>query len=336
MKALKSSPRRRACIQLAIATAGTMSGMLAPAHAADSHGYPNRPIRFVVPFTAGGNTDMIARLVAKTMQGDIGQPVVVDNRPGAGGNIGAATVAKSAPDGYTLLVGTVGTSAINPAIYASMPYNAEKDLVPVTMVATTPNVLVVNRDVPARNVKELTQFVKTAKEPVAYGSPGVGTTVHLSGEMYKTMTHGAMIHVPYKGSAPAMTDLLGGQVKMMFDNASSVLPFVKSGKVRALAVTSATRLQSLPDVPTMEEAGVKGFVMGTWVGVYAPAGTPPEVVARLNTVLMGALQKAELREQLVGIGAQPDPRSTAEFRTFDAAEKARWGGFVRKAAITAE
>ncbi|KJK21998.1 hypothetical protein UB46_24625 [Burkholderiaceae bacterium 16] len=321
-------PSRRALLA-ALAAATACAALPAQADT-----YPSRPIRVVVPFAAGGNTDIVARLIGRDLQKALGQPVVVENRPGASGNIGADIVAKSAPDGYTLLMGTVGTNAINASFYRKMPYDTAKDFTAVAMVASVPNILVVNPSVPARNVKELTQFVKSENGRATFASSGAGSSIHLSGELYKVMTGTAMVHVPYKGSALAVTDLMGGQVQIMFDNAPTSLPFVKSGKLKALAVTGARRMAALPDLPTMEEAGLPGFVTGSWFGLFAPAGTPREIVAKVSDAVMAAMRRPEFREQLVNAGAEPDPRPSTEFQSFALAEKVRWEKVVKAAGVS--
>src|SRR5438034_5972010 len=236
--------------------------------------YPTKPVRLVVPFPAGGTTDLLARAAAQKLSEAWGQQVIVDNRPGAAGNIGAELVAKAAPDGYTLLMGTVGTHAINASLYAKMPYDHVKDFAPVILVAGVPNVLVVNPSLPVHSVQELIAYAKANPGKLNFASSGSGTSIHLSGELFKVMTGVQMTHVPYKGSAPALQDLLGGQVQLMFDNLPPSLPQIKAGRLRALAVTSATRAPALPDVPTVAEAGLPGFEASSWFGVLAPAGTP--------------------------------------------------------------
>ncbi|QOT78739.1 Bug family tripartite tricarboxylate transporter substrate binding protein [Cupriavidus basilensis] len=321
-------PSRRTLLAILAATAACVA---LPVRA-DT--YPSRPIRMVVPFAAGGNTDIVARLIGRDLQKALGQPVVVENRPGASGNIGADIVAKSAPDGYTFLMGTVGTNAINASFYRKMPYDTAKDFTAVAMVASVPNILVVNPAVPAKNVKELTQFVKSENGKATFASSGAGSSIHLSGELYKVMTGTQMVHVPYKGSALAVTDLMGGQVQIMFDNAPTSLPFVKSGKLKALAVTGTQRMSALPDVPTMEEAGLPGFVTGSWFGLFAPAGTPREIVSKVSDAVMAAMRRPEFREQLVHAGAEPDPKPAAEFQVFALAEKARWEKVVKAAGVS--
>ncbi|GAB7540748.1 Bug family tripartite tricarboxylate transporter substrate binding protein [Cupriavidus sp. 8B] len=321
-------PSRRALLAVLAATAACV------ALPVQADTYPSKPIRVVVPFAAGGNTDIVARLIGRDLQKALGQPVVVENRPGASGNIGADIVAKSAPDGYTFLMGTVGTNAINASFYRKMPYDTTKDFTAVAMVASVPNILVVNPAVPAKNVKELTQFVKSENGKATFASSGAGSSIHLSGELYKVMTGTQMVHVPYKGSVLAVTDLMGGQVQIMFDNAPTSLPFVKSGKLKALAVTGTQRMSALPNVPTMEEAGLPGFVTGSWFGLFAPAGTPREIVSKVSDAVMAAMRRPEFREQLVNAGAEPDPKPAAEFQTFALAEKARWEKVVKAAGVS--
>jgi len=325
-------PRRQALFPL-LGIAALFAAPWLPAHA-DT--YPARPIKLVVPFSPGGNTDIVARVIGKELQKALGQPVVVENRPGASGNIGADYVAKSSPDGYTLLMGTVGTNAINASFYRKMPYDTVKDFSAVALVASVPNILVVNPQLPVGNVAELTRYVKQANGKVTFASSGTGTSIHLSGELYKVMTGTSMIHVPYKGSALADTDLMAGQVQLMFDNAPTALPFVKAGKLRALAVTGAKRMNALPNVPTMEEAGLRGFVTGSWFGLFAPAATPREIVTRLSDTVMAAMRKPELRELLVNAGAEPDPKPAAEFQAFALAEKDRWEKVIKAAGVAAE
>src|SRR4030095_4088305 len=236
--------------------------------------YPTKPIRLVVPFPPGGATDILARAVAQKLTETWGQSVVVDNRPGAGGNIGTELVAKAAPDGYTLEMGTVGTHAINASLYAKIPFDHVKDIAAVILVAGVPNVLVVNPSVPVNSVQELIAYTKANPGKLNFASSGAGTSIHLSGELFKVMAGVKMTHVPYKGSAPALQDLLGGQVQLMFDNLPPSLPQIKAGKLRALAVTSLARAPALPDVPTLSESGLPGFDASSWFGILAPAGTP--------------------------------------------------------------
>ena len=291
--------------------------------------YPNHAIRLVVPFPAGGTTDILARAAAQKLTESLGQPVVVDNRPGAGGNIGADVVAKSAPDGYTLLMGTVGTHAINPSLYTKMPYDHVKDFVPVVLVAGVPNVLVVNPSVPVNSVADLIKLAKSKPGAINFASSGSGTSIHLSGELFKTMAGVDMTHVPYKGSAPALTDLIGGQVQVMFDNLPSALPQIKGGKLRAIAVTSLKRAPVLPDVPTIAESGLPGFEASSWFGVLAPAGTPAPVVARLNAEVNKWLQSPEAREQLLAQGAVAAGGTPEQFAAHIRAETEKWAKVVK-------
>jgi len=291
--------------------------------------YPSHTIRLVVPFPAGGTTDILARDVAKKLTDTMGQSVVVDNRPGAGGNIGADLVAKSAPDGYTLLMGTVGTHAINPSLYAKMPYDHIKDFVPVVLVAGVPNVLVVNPSVPINSVADLIKLAKAKPGSINFASSGSGTSIHLSGELFKTMAGVDMTHVPYKGSSPALTDLMGGQVQIMFDNLPSSLALIKAGKLRAVAVTSLKRAPALPDVPTIAESGLPGFEASSWFGVLAPAGTPAPIVAKLNAEVNKWLQSPEGKEQLLAQGAEVAGGSPEQFAAHIRAESDKWAKVVK-------
>jgi tripartite-type tricarboxylate transporter receptor subunit TctC len=314
---------------------GIVAG-LALAGPAKAQEYPSKPIRLVVPFAAGGATDVLARLVGERLTASLGQQVVVDNRPGAGGNIGSDIVARAEPDGYTILMGAVGTHAINPSLYPKMPYDPVKDFAPVTLVASVPNVLVVNPEVPAKSVQELIDLAKAKPGELNFASSGNGTSIHLSGELFKAMTGTDIVHVPYKGSGPAVTDLLGGQVQMMFDNMPSSLPHVKAGKLRALGVTSAKRSPALPEVPTIAEAGVPGYDATSWFGILAPAGTPEPVVTRLQGAIVQALGEPEMRQRMADLGAEPVGDTPAEFGQFIAAEIAKWAKVVNDAGVKLE
>jgi tripartite-type tricarboxylate transporter receptor subunit TctC len=282
-----------------------------------------------VPFPAGGTTDILARAVAQKLSETWGQQVIVDNRPGAGGNIGSELVAKAPPDGYTLLMGTVGTHAINPSLYAKMPYDHVKDFVPVILVAGVPNVLVVNPSLPINSVQELIAYGKANPNKLNFASSGNGTSIHLSGELFRTMTGVQMTHVPYKGSSPALTDLIGGQVQLMFDNLPSSLQFIKAGKLRALAVTSLARSQALPDLPTLAESGLPGFEASSWFGVLAPAGTPADIVAKLNGAVAAWLASPAAKEQLAAQGAIAAGGSPDAFVKHIADESAKWAKVVK-------
>lgn len=309
--------------------AGCMLSALALSPAALAQPYPNRAIRLVVPFPPGGTTDILARDVAKRLTETLGQSVVVDNRAGAGGNIGADLIAKSAPDGYTLLMGTVGTHAINPSLYTKMPYDHFKDFAPVVLVAGVPNVLVVNPSLPVNSVADLIKLAKAKPGTINFASSGSGTSIHLSGELFKTMAGVDMTHVPYKGSSPALSDLIGGQVQVMFDNLPSSLPQIKAGKLRAIAVTSLVRAPALPDVPTIAESGLPGFEASSWFGVLAPAGTPPAVIAKINAEVNKWLQSPEGKQQLALQGAEAAGGSADQFAAHIRAETEKWAKVVK-------
>ena len=304
--------------------------LAALAFGAAAQTYPSKPIRIVVPFPAGGTTDVLARAVAQKLTESLGQAAVVDNRPGAGGNIGAELVAKAPPDGYTLLMGTVGTHAINPSLYPKMPYDHVKDFVPVILVAGVPNVLVINPSLPVNSVQELIAYAKANPGKLNFASSGNGTSIHLSGELFKTMAGVQMAHVPYKGSAPALQDLVGGQVQLMFDNLPSSLALIKAGKLKALAVTSLTRAAALPDVPTVAESGLPGFEASSWFGLLAPAATPQPVVVTLNTDVAKWLATPEAREKLLAQGANAAGGTPADFARHIAAETAKWQKVVKE------
>lgn len=290
--------------------------------------YPEKPIRLVVPYTPGGVTDLLARAVGEKLGKSLGQSVVVDNRPGGGANIGADLVAKSPPDGYTLLMGSAATHAINSSLYRQIPYDHVKDFAPVTLVAKVPNILVVHPSVPAQSVKELIALAKAKPGQLNFGSSGSGGTIHLSGELFKSMAGIDMVHIPYKGSAPAVTDLLGGQIQVMFD--SSVIPYVNAGKLRALGVTSARRSSALPDVPTIAEAGLPGYEATAWFGILAPAGTPREIITKLNTEIVRALNDPEMQERLRSQGAEVAGNTPEEFAAFIKAETQKWAKVVKE------
>ena len=304
--------------------------LAALAFGAAAQTYPSKPIRIVVPFPAGGTTDVLARAVAQKLTESLGQAAVVDNRPGAGGNIGAELVAKAPPDGYTLLMGTVGTHAINPSLYPKMPYDHVKDFVPVILVAGVPNVLVINPSLPVNSVQELIAYAKANPGKLNFASSGNGTSIHLSGELFKTMAGVQMAHVPYKGSAPALQDLVGGQVQLMFDNLPSSLALIRAGKLKALAVTSLTRAAALPDVPTVAESGLPGFEASSWFGLLAPAATPQPVVVTLNTDVAKWLATPEAREKLLAQGANAAGGTPADFARHIAAETAKWQKVVKE------
>jgi tripartite-type tricarboxylate transporter receptor subunit TctC len=292
--------------------------------------YPTRPIRLVVPYPPGGPLDIMARAIGQKLTEAWHQPVVVDNRAGAGGNIGADLVAKSPADGYTLLMGAVATHAINPSLYSKIPYDPVKDFAPVALVAQVPNILVVNPAVPAKTVRELIELARAKPGYLNFASGSTGSTGHLAGELFNTMAGVKMVHIPYKGAAPATADLLAGQVQLMFDNLASALPNVKAGKLRALAVTTLARSPAMPDLPTIAESGLPGFDLTTWFGLMVPAGTPPEIVAKLNAEVVRALNANDMRERLEKMGAEPPANNTPEhFAAFIRAEAAKYARVVK-------
>lgn len=291
--------------------------------------YPERQITVVVPFAAGGTTDILARLVSASLSKQFGQPVIIENRGGAGGNIGAAAVAAAAPDGYTLLVGTVGTHAINQSLYDNMAFDPQKDFQPLTRIANVPNILETNPERPYQTVKELIAYAKEHPGEVTFASSGVGTSLHMSGELFKTMAGVDMQHVVYKGSAPALVDLLGNQVAIMFDNMPSSIEYLRAGKLRPIAVTSKKRSPAFPDVPTVAEAGLPEFEATSWFGMFAPAGTPPEIVKKLNEAIVTAINDPEISRRITQIGGEPNPETPEHFAEFVKAESAKWAEVVK-------
>ena len=304
---------------------------------ASAQTYPSRPIRLVVPYPPGGPLDIMARAIGQKLTEAWSQPVVVDNRAGAGGNIGADLVAKSPADGYTLLMGAVATHAINPTLYGKLPYDPVKDFAPVALVAQVPNILVVNPSVPAGSVQELIELARARPGYLNFGSGSTGSTGHLAGELFKTMAGVQMVHIPYKGGAPAMADLLAGQVQLMFDNLANALPNVRAGRLRALAVTTLLRSPAMPDLPTIAESGLPGFDLTTWFGVMVPAGTPPEIVVKLNAGIVRALNAKDMRERLEKMGAEPPANNTPEhFAAFIRAEAAKYAKVVKESGAKVE
>lgn len=304
------------------------------ANAQSATSYPGKPIRLVVPFTPGGSTDILARAIGQKLTEAWGQSVVVDNVPGAGGAIGADKVAKAPADGYTLLMGHIGTLAVNPSLYPNLPYDPIKSFAPVAWVARVPNVLVVHPSVPAKNVKELVALAKAKPGQMNYGSGGNGSAANLATEYFKLQTGTSFLHIPYRGTAPAVTDLVGGQTQVLFTGAPAVISQIKNGQLRALAVSSPKRMDALPDLPTVAESGYPGFEADQWYGVVAPAGTPADVIAKLNTQINLALNSAELKNRLNAEGAIATPDTPANFGKLIATEIARWkpvisGGRVR-------
>ncbi|WP_375199042.1 MULTISPECIES: Bug family tripartite tricarboxylate transporter substrate binding protein [Cupriavidus] len=296
--------------------------------------YPSKPIRMVVGFPSGGAPDILARIFSEKIS--LGQPVVVDNKPGAGGNIGAETVARSAPDGYTLALGTVGTHSINGALYSKMPYDMVKDFTPVILLASTPNVLVVHPSVPAKNVQELIALAKAKPGQLTFGTPGIGTSLHVAGELFNTMAGTKIEHVPYKGRAMAIPDLLGGHITMMFDNLPSALPVVKEGKLRALGVTSAQRSTSAPDIPTIAEQGLPGYEATSWFAVFVPAHTPKEIVAKLNAEMNRIFTLSDVQTKLKTLGLDPILGTPEKLAEYQRSEIAKWAKVVKDSGAKAD
>jgi len=322
---------RRAALSLAATLA-----ILAPHAARAADAYPAKPVRFVVAFPPGGGTDIIARSIAQKLAERIAQQVVVDNRPGAGGNIGTDIVAKSAPDGYTMLMGSAGPLAINASLFGKMPFDPIKDLAPVTLAASTPNVLVVHPSLRAATVKELIALAKARPGEINFASSGHGTPAHLAGELFNSMVGVKMVHVPYKGAAPALADLLGGQVQLMFSTMPPALPHVKDGKLRALAVTSAKRSPAAPDLPTLDEIALPGFEANTWHGVVVPAGTPRAIIARLNREIVAILHLPDVVERFSSQGAEALGSTPEEFAAYIRSETLKWAKVVRDSGAKAE
>jgi tripartite-type tricarboxylate transporter receptor subunit TctC len=295
----------------------------------EAQDYPTKPVRMVVPFTPAGTTDILARIVSQKLSEAWGQQVVVENRPGAAGNLGSDIVAKAAPDGYTLLMGTVSSHGINPTLYKKMPYDAVKDFQPVTLVALVPNMLVVHPSVEAKNVQELIALAKKNPGKLNVASSGSGTSIHLSAELFKTLTGVDMLHVPYKGSGPAVTDLTGGQVQLMFDNMPSSIEHVRAGKLRALGVTTAKRSPAMPDLPTIAEQGVPGYEATSWFGVMAPAGTPKPIVDKLSQQIAKDIKSPSGIKLLAEQGAEAVGNTPDEFAAFIKAEIAKWARVIQ-------
>jgi tripartite-type tricarboxylate transporter receptor subunit TctC len=315
---------RIAALILALGTLGTGA-----AFAQGAANYPNKPIRIVVPFAAAGTTDLLARAIGIEMQKAWGQTVVVENRPGAGGNLGSDVVAKAPPDGYTLLVGAVSPQAINVTLYPKLPYDVMRDFSHITLIAAVPNVLEVNPSVPVKTVKELIALAKSKPGQLTYASSGSGTSIHLSAELFKTMAGVDMLHIPYKGSGPAVTDLVGGQVNLMFDNLPSSIGQIKAGKLRAIAVTTLKRSPALPDVPTIAESGLPGYDASSWFGMHAPAGTPKDIINKIHGVVTKSLHTPEMAERLATQGAQAVGNTPEEFTEFLRVEIAKWAKVVK-------
>jgi tripartite-type tricarboxylate transporter receptor subunit TctC len=313
----------------AVAIALAVGSVLLPCSVAHAQNYPAKPVKMVVPFPPGGSLDIAGRLIAQRLTDAWGQAVVVENKPGAGGNIGADFVAKSPPDGYTILLGALSTHAVNPSLYAKMPYDAAKDFAPITLIAITPNVLVVNAASPVNNVKEFIAYAKANPGKLAFGSGSNGSAGHLAGELFKVETGTDAVHVPFKGGAPATQALLAGDTQFMFDNLANAMAQVKAGKLKALAVTTAERSKLVPELPTMAEAGLPGFDISTWYGFFAPAGTPPAIVAKWNAEVTKILNAPDVRAKLMADGAEPAPNTPEQFAQMIARELAKYARIVK-------
>ena len=295
--------------------------------------YPSKPIRLVAPSTPGDAPDVIARLIADKLSPVLGQPVVVENKPGAGGVVGSDAVAKAAPDGYTLIMGNAGSHGINAAVYANLPYDIQRDFAPVSQVAVAPNVMVINPSVPATSVAEFIAYAKTQPGKLSYASGGNGSSAHMSIELFKSMAGIDLQHIPYKGSSPALTDLVGGQVAVFIGNMPPTVPLVKAGKLRALAVTTKTRSALMPELPTIAESGLPGYETVAWFGVLAPAGTPPDVVNRLSQEIGRIARSPDVRDKLLAMGAEPVGGTPEEFKTVIDRDIAKWKPLAQKVGI---
>ncbi len=314
---------RAAVVACALVLAAT------PVHDAAAQAFPSKPVKLVIPFPPGGSLDNIGRLIAQKLSETWGQQVVIENKPGAGGNIGADAVAKSPADGYAVVMGALSTHAVNPSLYAKMPYDAAKDFAPISLVAITPNVLIVNAAMPVTSVKEMIAYAKANPGRTNFGSGSNGSAGHLAGELFKLETGTDVAHIPYKGGAPALQALLAGDTQFMFDNLANAMAQVKGGKVRAIAVTTAQRSKLAPDLPTMAEAGMPGFDISTWFGLLAPAGTPPDVIAKWNADVVKVLNSPDVREKMLAQGAEPSPQTPAEFASFIAREREKYARIVK-------
>ncbi len=334
MKLVKRSRVRLMAVAAAAMTVGatslTMAGAARAATSADAANWPTQPVKLIVPFAPGGTSDVLAREIAARLQVSLKQTIVVDNKAGAGGVLGADSVAKAAPDGYTMLLGTIATHAINPSLLAKMPYKADRDFSPVILLGKISNVLLVGPGSQARSVKDIIAAAKAKPGDITFASAGQGTSQHLSGEVFRLMTGADLTHVPYKGSAPAIQDVMGGQVPMSFETVTVALPQIKGGKVRALAVTSARRSAQLPDVPTLAEAGVPGFDVSSWQALYMPAGTPPAIVAKLNAEVQKIVALPEVKAKMEALGLEYTPNTPAQFAEFQKAEQAKWAKVIKE------
>ncbi|WP_332825508.1 tripartite tricarboxylate transporter substrate binding protein [Ramlibacter sp.] len=309
------------------------AALLGTALGATAQSYPDKPIRLVAPSTPGDAPDVIARLIAVKLTAVLGQPVVVENRPGAGGVVGSEVVAKSLPDGYTLIMGNAGSHGINAAVYARLPYDIQRDFAPVTQVAVAPNIMVINPAIPAKTVAEFIAYAKSQPGKLSYASGGNGSSAHMSMELFKSMADLDIQHVPYKGSTPALTDLVAGQVAVFIGNIPPTVPLVKGGKLRALAVTTMARSQLMPELPTIHEAGLPGYETVAWFGVLAPAETPPAIVQKLSTEIGKIARSPDMRERLLAMGAEPVGGTPAEFKAVIDRDIAKWKPLAQKVGI---
>jgi tripartite-type tricarboxylate transporter receptor subunit TctC len=322
-------------MKLAFAVPAFIAGSLALAAPSLAQAdYPSQPINLVVPFAAGGSTDLVGRIVAEAMSAELGQNVLVVNQAGAGGVVGATAVADAAPDGYTILMGTIATHALSASLYATPPFDPSADFTPISLLVTVPNVLLVNPEFPTNTVEELIAKLKAEPEQHAYASSGNGTPLHLSGELFKSMTGTDMVHVPYQGSGPALVDALSGAVPIIFDNLPSASEHMKAGTLKPLAVTTLERSASFPDVPTMDEAGVPGYETNTWNALFAPAGTPPEVIAKLNAAAVAAVNDPAVKERLAEAGAVVVGSTPEELAAHVSSEVERWAPVIEAAGVS--
>ncbi len=328
-----SAVRRSICRLSALAVAGAIFAPLV-VHAQDT--WPSKPITYVVPFPAGGTTDTLARLIAQKLGPALGTTIVVENRAGAGGNIGSDAVAKAAPDGYTILGGTISSHAINASLYPKLPYDPLKSFAPITLIGTNANVLVVASSSPYQNLNDLIAAARAKPGSLSFASAGNGTSQHLSGELFKSMASIDIVHVPYRGSAPAIQDVMGGQVPFMFDTSVVAAPFIEGGKLRALAVTSGKRAAVLPNVPTMAEGGIANYDVVSWQAIFAPAGTPTAIVQRLHAEIAKIIKSAEMQERFAKLGLDPSGMTPSELAKFQASEISKWAAVIKAGNIKLE
>jgi tripartite-type tricarboxylate transporter receptor subunit TctC len=328
--------RRRVTVgsMAAALTAAFTATIAAPASAQE--GWPSKPITYIVPFAPGGTTDVLGRLIGQRLGTVLKTPIVVENKPGAGGNVGSDIASKAPADGYTFVGGTISSHSINVSLYPKMPYDPVKSFAPVTLIGTLPNVLVVNNDSPFRSVQDLIAAAKAKPNSILFGSSGSGTSQHLAGELFKTMAGVEMVHVPYKGGGPALQDLLGGQITLLFENAVAARPLVEAGKLRALAVTSLERATGMGDIPTLSESGLKGYEIVSWQAIFAPAGTPQPIVDRVATEVGRMIRDPEFRARLVSLGVEPSGAGPAELAAFQQSEVAKWARLIKTANIRLE